>query len=56
MVNYAGELATKAASGRWSFKTLHHAIMRRDLDRERNGYYDEADSRVARYVFAGWAD
>ena len=56
VVNYAGELATKAASGRWSFKTLHHAIMRRDSDRERNGYYDEADSRVARYVFAGWAD
>ena len=56
VVNYAGELATKASSGRWSFKTLHHAITRRDSDRERNGYYDEADSRVARYVFAGWAD
>ena len=56
VVNYAGELATKASSGRWSFKTLHHAIMRRDSDRERNGYYDEADSRVARYRFVGWAD
>lgn len=56
VVNYAGELATKASSGRWAFKTLHHAISRRDSDRMFLGSYDASNARVAVYEFVGWAD
>lgn len=56
VVNYAGDLAAKSAAGRWSFKSLHRAIMRRDMDRQFLGQYDPSNARVARYVFAGWED
>jgi hypothetical protein len=56
VVNYAGELATRASSGRWSFKTLKHALQRRDSDRAYWGVPEASESRVAKYVFAGWAD
>lgn len=56
VVDYTGEPGTKAASGRWAFKTLHHALSRRDSDRQAFGFYDESNSRVARYRFDGWVD
>lgn len=56
VVNSGGELRTRAASGRWSFRTLEPALLRRDADREYWGRPDASEARVARYVFDGWAD
>lgn len=56
VVNHAGEVRTHAASGRWAFRTLGSALLRRDVDREHWGHPDPSESRVARYVFDGWAD
>ena len=56
VVDSSGDLNTRASSGRWAFRTLTHAILRRDSDREAYGFYDPTSARVARYKFDGWAD
>lgn len=56
VVNRSGEVRTRASSGRWSFRTLEAALLRRNVDRQYWGHPDPSESRVARYVFDGWAD
>ena len=50
-----GNIGTRAPSRRWAFKSLTAAQNRALDDRLTGEFRHERNTRVARYVFAGWA-
>lgn len=54
VIDHDGTPRTESPSGRWAFKTPHHAANRAHLDRVRLPLGSPRTIRVARYRFDGW--